>query len=92
MRASGKPLSDGIPGFYTVNGFYTVLLPLLPEATKQIAGESWVLGTRSELAPDSEQAERLEHDVIRLYEDEYATRWDALLADLDMRSMRADED
>ena len=63
MRASGKPLTDGIPGFYTVNGFYTVLLPALAGATKQVANESWVLGARSELAPDGAEALRLERDV-----------------------------
>src|SRR5262249_12728313 len=45
-RSSGKPLTEGIPGLYTVNGFYTVLLPALGNATKQVASESWVLGTR----------------------------------------------
>ena len=90
-RASGKKLTDGIPGFYTVNGLYTVLLPALGNATKQVASESWVLGTQSELAPDSAQAQRLEHDVIALYEADYAKQWDAMLNDLGILPLRSPE-
>jgi type VI secretion system protein ImpL len=89
LRASGKKLSDGIPGFYTVNGLYTVLLPALGGATKQVASESWVLGTKAELAPDSAEAKRLEHDVIALYENDYAKQWDAMLSDLDIAPLRS---
>jgi type VI secretion system protein ImpL len=88
VRASGKPLTEGIPGFYTVDGFYEVLLPALGDATKQVASESWVLGSRSEIAPDSAEAQRLERDVIRLYEDDYAKHWDAMLADLNLVPLR----
>ena len=34
VRASGKKLTDGIPGFYTIDGFYTVLLPALGHRDK----------------------------------------------------------
>jgi type VI secretion system protein ImpL len=91
LRASGKPLTDGIPGFYTVEGFYKVLLPALGDVTKQVASESWVLGDRSEVAPDSADAQRLERDVIRLYESDYAKQWDAMLADLNLVPLRTPE-
>ena len=91
LRASGKPLTDGIPGFYTVDGFYKVLLPALGDVTKQVASESWVLGDRSEVAPDSADAQRLERDVIRLYESDYAKQWDAMLADLNLVPLRTPE-
>ena len=44
IRRSGAPLTEGVPGFYTIDGFYKVLLPNLPAATIQVASESWVLG------------------------------------------------
>jgi type VI secretion system protein ImpL len=88
VRASGKPLTDGIPGFYTVDGFYKVLLPSLGDATNQVASESWVLGERSAIAPDSAEAQSLERDVIRLYEEDYAKHWDAMLADLNVVPLR----
>ena len=88
LRASGKPLTDGIPGFYTVNGFYTVLLPALSNVTKEVASESWVLGTRSELTADSAQSRQVEHDVIGRYENDYAKQWDAMLSDLAIVPLR----
>ena len=89
VRASGKPLTDGIPGFFTVDGFQTVLLPSLAGATKQVA-ESWVLGARVELAiPTARRCNALERDVIALYEADYAKTWDAMLADLNVVPLRS---
>jgi type VI secretion system protein ImpL len=90
-RASGRPLTDGVPGFYTVDGFYKVLLPALGNVTKQVTKESWVLGPGSEIAPDSAQAQRLERDVIALYEADYAKQWDAMLAELSLVPLRTPE-
>ena len=64
MRRSGKPMTDGIPGFFTVDGFYKVLLPQLPVATRQVASESWVLGKQSEVDPNSPQVLNLQNDVV----------------------------
>lgn len=90
-RASGKPLTDGVPGFYTVDGFYKVLLPALGNVTKQVAKESWVLGPGTEVAPESAQTQRLERDVIALYEADYIKHWDAMLADLSLVPLRSAE-
>jgi type VI secretion system protein ImpL len=87
-RASGKPLTDGIPGFFTVDGFRKVLLPALGNVAKDVAGESWVLGQRTALDPTSPQVRALEHDVIALYEADYARQWDAMLADLNIVPLR----
>ncbi|MEJ0018302.1 MAG: type VI secretion system membrane subunit TssM [Acetobacteraceae bacterium] len=88
VRGSGKPLTEGIPGFYTVDGFHKVLLPNLPAATMQVASESWVLGKESQIDPTSPQVLTLQRDVIALYTGEYAKAWDALLADLDVAPLR----
>jgi type VI secretion system protein ImpL len=83
-RASGKPLTDGIPGFYTVKGFHLVLLPALTHAAQDVANESWVLGTSSQVDPNSPDMVNLEKNVIALYEQDYETQWNAMLADLDL--------
>jgi len=88
MRASGKPLTDGIPGFYTVDGFYKVLLPALGDATNQVASESWVLGSHFKFDPHDPKAKQLEHDVIGLYEDDYIKHWDEMLNDLSLVPLR----
>jgi type VI secretion system protein ImpL len=82
VRRSGKPLTDGIPGFFTVDGFHRVLLPRVLEVARQVAGESWVLGRRSEVDPNSPALLGLKQAVIQRYEADYERTWDALLADL----------
>ncbi len=84
VRASGKPLTDGIPGLYTRAGFYKVVLPSLPTAVKQVASESWVLGTNAQINPTGPQMVNLEHDVIALYTAGYIKAWDGMLADLNI--------
>uniref|UniRef100_UPI0022EB4F50 ImcF-related family protein n=1 Tax=Falsiroseomonas oryzae TaxID=2766473 RepID=UPI0022EB4F50 len=88
LRGSGRPLTDGIPGFYTVEGFHRVLLPSLPGAAREVANESWVLGARSEIDPRSPALQTLERDVVALYVAEYVRHWDALLADLNVVPLR----
>jgi type VI secretion system protein ImpL len=89
LRASGKPLTDGIPGFYTIDGFHKVLLPALANVTQEVAAESWVLGQRAEINPASPELPALERDVIHLYAEDYAKHWTALMADLDVVPMRS---
>ncbi|HEY2617037.1 MAG TPA: type VI secretion system membrane subunit TssM [Acetobacteraceae bacterium] len=88
IRGSGAPLTEGVLGFYTIDGFYKVLLPNLPSATMQVASESWVLGKDAQIDPTSPQVLTLQRDVIALYTADYARQWDALLADLDIEPMR----
>ena len=87
VRASGAPLTDGVPGFYTVDGFYKVLLPQLPSATSRSRGKLGA-GQAVEIDPNSPQMLSLQHDVIALYDADYAKHWDALLADLDVEPLR----
>ena len=87
MRGSGKPMTDGIPGFFTVDGFYKVLLPQLPDATRQVASESWVLGKQSEIDPDSPQVHNLQQTWSELYTDDYAKQWDAMLNEIDVEPL-----
>ena len=89
LRKSGKPLTQGIPGFYTVDGFYKVLLPALGNVSHDVADESWVLGQRAEITPGSPQLLDLERGVISLYEADYAKHWDAMLDDLEVVPLRS---
>ncbi len=89
VRASGKPLTDGIPGFLTVAGFHNVLLPALGPAVREVAGESWVLGQRASISTNPADMSALEQQVIALYEADYIAAWDAMLADLDVVPLRS---
>jgi type VI secretion system protein ImpL len=86
-RRSGLPMTDGLPGFFTVDGFYKVLLPQLPNATRTAAGESWILGRQAEVDPTSPKALSLLSDVIALYAADYEKTWDGLLSDLDIEPL-----
>ena len=87
VRASGEPMTQGIPGFFTVAGFHDVLLPMLPAATREVASESWVLGRQEQISPDSAQSQALQQQVVALYVADYEKHWSALLRDLDLAPM-----
>lgn len=84
-RASGKPLSEGIPGFYTLKGFRTVMLPALAHVTHDVTDESWVLGPQLTADQASPDVTGLESSVLALYSKDYETHWDAMLADLTLK-------
>ncbi|MEI9982393.1 MAG: type VI secretion system membrane subunit TssM [Aliidongia sp.] len=81
IRRSGKPLTDGIPGLFTRDGFYHVFLPHFAEAGTALASERWVLGNTSQ-TPTATEAKALENNIEQLYETEYINRWDTMLGDL----------
>ena len=88
-RASGKKLSDGVPGFFTVDGFHKVLLPALPAATREVASESWVMGQKVPGNLDNAQQAELANSVVKLYLDDYAKAWDGLIQDLEIVPLRS---
>ncbi len=89
VRASGKRLTDGIPGFLTVDGFHKVLLPSLAGAARSVVLESWVLGNRVAFDASDQQMQALRRDVIALYEADYVPAWDLMMADLNVAPLRS---
>lgn len=87
VRLSGRGLEDGIPGLYTLDGVRRAILPALSRAAEDAAAEGWVLGEPIEA--DSPRRRTLEADILALYAAEYATAWDAMLADLDPAPLRS---
>ena len=85
-RISGEPLTKGISGLYTKEGFQKSFQLSVEKATKQLAAEeSWVLGIRpvdakplANLTGSGELTDR----VRRLYFEEYIKVWDKYIADL----------
>ncbi|MCP1214097.1 type VI secretion system membrane subunit TssM [Acetobacter okinawensis] len=84
-RASGKPLTEGIPGFYTLKGFRAVMLPALTHVTRDVTDESWVLGPQMTVDPASPEIAGLESNVLALYSKDYEAHWDAMLGDLNLK-------
>lgn len=87
-RASGKPFSEGVPGFYTYEGFWKVFVPKLATIARDTAKERWVLGEQGGGSDDA-VTQKLEQDVAQLYMADYAQRWDQLLADVGIVPVRS---
>ena len=81
-RPSGKPLTEGIPGFDTPDGFRKGLLGHLAQSTRSVADESWVLGRKEEIPSEGPAVDALERAVVALYVAEFEKQWDGLLDDI----------
>lgn len=82
QRQSGLPLTQGIPGLFTRDGYRQAFLKTYQDVARQLATEeAWVLGLpRRDI--DATESARIEAEVRRLYLQEYAAVWEQLLADL----------
>ena len=82
-RASGKPLQEGVAGFFTVAG-YRQFIRHLPQQLATLSKETWVLGRKGRgLSPEA--LLELELAVRRHYANAYIESWQAFLRDLRLR-------
>ncbi|WP_137125144.1 type VI secretion system membrane subunit TssM [Roseomonas sp. HF4] len=87
-RASAQPLTEGVPGLYTIDGLYRGLLPVLGNAVRQGVAEYWVLGAEGANLGTDDPVE-LERAVLRLYAEEYVRQWQRMLDDLNLAPLPA---
>jgi type VI secretion system protein ImpL len=81
-RASGAPLSQGIPALFTVAGFDKGFRAQAPLIVRQLGEEqAWVLGPAAGAASDARFVTTLT-EVEQLYLNDYIKAWDDLLGDL----------
>jgi len=83
VRASGQPLTEGVPALYTIDGLYRGLLPALGQAVRQGVAEYWVLGPEGARLGTDDPVQ-LEQAVLRLYAEEYVRQWQRLMDDLNL--------
>jgi type VI secretion system protein ImpL len=86
-RPSGLPLSTGVPGLYTYNGYYKSFNKLLDDAIKKLGEEEvWVLGIsnseNSKKAANAITRISLVEEVKRLYLQDYVNVWTKFLGDI----------
>ncbi|MGE5451947.1 MAG: type VI secretion system membrane subunit TssM [Acidobacteriota bacterium] len=89
MRASGAPLTKGVPGLFTFDGYHKGFQKQVASATQQLSEEEgWVLGVqdsaRAQSLRDPLAVSRLTDDVRQVYLTEYATVWENFIADIRM--------
>ncbi|MEM5435491.1 type VI secretion system membrane subunit TssM [Paraburkholderia diazotrophica] len=92
-RASGAPLSRGVPGLFTFDGYRNLFDKRLPEFVQAARDDdAWVMG-RSYLGEAQKKTaeivstvtgtdDPLTEAIRRLYLTEYAQQWDAYLGDI----------
>ena len=97
-RASGQPITKGVPGLFTRDGYFKAFKGAVTKVAKQLEDEQgWVLGTAAPASSVKAQADSLlsagrgqggqgggemSERVRRLYLQEYIKVWDAYLADV----------
>lgn len=89
-RASGQPLTRGVPGLFTREGYFREFKGAVDKVAAQLAREEeWVLGRRTTQKLGSDAAGQvltagndMNTRVRRLYLQEYIKVWDAYLADV----------
>ena len=84
-RLSGEPLTKGISGFYTKQGYEKLIKPAVQKATLKLAQEEpWVLGIKSDAArlKDLAVGTQLTDKVRRLYFEDFIKVWDKFIADV----------
>lgn len=89
VRSSGKPLNEGVEGIFTYNGFYNVFLPEAVSVAERVQNEAWVLGEQGSLLENESALLALSRDVLDLYYNDYISRYDTLLSDLDIIPMES---
>jgi type VI secretion system protein ImpL len=80
-RPSGAPLSTPVPALYSKPVFREATTTVTAALVAEYTADSWVWGEAGLLSADPI---RLAAQVIDLYEREYVTEWDEVLADLDL--------
>ena len=82
-RASGEPLSRGISGLYTKDGYQKAFQASVQVAALKLAGEEgWVLGRPVDVKLAGVAGSELSDSVRRLYLQDYVKAWDSYLADV----------
>ena len=88
-RSSGDPLSEGIEGIYTYDGFHDVFLDEAFGVASRLQRESWVLGERGTSQQTEAALAELSRDVLGLYYTDYISRYDQILGDIDIIPMES---
>jgi type VI secretion system protein ImpL len=83
-RASGKPLTSGVNGLYSFDGYHKAFIAESQRVAGQLSDEEgWVLGTPGTSQPaDAASHARLVDDVRRLYLEDYARIWESFINDI----------
>lgn len=89
VRSSGKALTEGVEGIFTYRGFNTVFLEEALSVARRIQNESWVLGPEAGADQSDAAILALTRDVLDLYYNDYTSRYEGILSDVDIIPMES---
>lgn len=82
-RKSGKPVSEGVPGLYTPDGYWKSFNDQIDSVTTALhEDDAWVLGTTSV----REDKQQIDNAVRQLYMRDFIANWDRFLADIQLNN------
>ena len=85
-RKSGKPLTSGVPSFYSYRAYHELFLPELEAAIRLVSlDDSWVLGVAEKSAMDirrDQTSGALALEIKKLYMRDYVIAWEQFLGDI----------
>lgn len=84
VRTSGKPLTAGIEGIYTYDGFNKVFLDQALSVAENIQKDSWVLGPKVTVDHSPLALAQVTKDVLNLYYTDFISRYEEMLGDIDV--------
>jgi len=87
-RASGQPLTSGVPALYTWRGYHELFAPQVEQVVRYVGrDDAWVLGKSTVSAGELARAiasGELELAVKRLYMWDYVAAWERFIDDIDL--------
>lgn len=82
-RKSGKPVSDGVPGIFTPDGYWKDFNRQIESVTTALyEDDTWVLGTTTL----KENKQQIDNAVRQLYMRDFIAHWDRFIADIQLNN------
>lgn len=83
-RRSGKPMTSGVPVFYTVDGYRKYFVTERAAMIEAAGRDTWVLGPEFARFQTGETGVEIVRKAEELYLSDYIREWDAFLGDLEL--------
>ena len=84
IRSSGLPLTQGVPAFFSPEGYHQMYLPSEIRVIAEMEDETWIFATEASGAEQATQAE-LANSIRRQYFEDYSDHWVEFLEDVRIR-------
>jgi type VI secretion system protein ImpL len=84
IRSSGAPLTQGVPAFYTPEGYHQMYLASETRIISEMEDETWVFATEASGSEQFSQSELI-NSIRRLYFKDYTDQWVEFLEDIRIR-------